>query len=83
MLRTIYKEEDVKIDEALGGAKHKKRVAIFEERDESIIACLQVYAEQKDPEAKLRQLHILAAKMTLGGNVLVDIQDENCPSDED
>ena len=81
VLRTLYKEEDVKIDSALGGDKHRKRMAVFEKRDEKIIACLEVYAEQNTYETKLRQLHILAAKLTL--DVLTDVQDENCFDDED
>ena len=85
VLRKIYKDEDIKIDEQLAGKKRRKRMAKFETRDEEIIAVLRVYKEQETPETKLRQLHIIASKLVVAPDVLVDIQDENAnfPDEED
>ena len=75
VLRKIYSDEDVNIDNQLGGKKYRKRNAVFEKRNDKIIAVLEVYGRQKTYPTKLRQLHIIAAKLVL--DVLTDIQDEN------
>ena len=42
VLRKIYSDEDVNIDNQLGGKKYRKRNAVFEKRNDKIIAVLQL-----------------------------------------
>ena len=79
VLRHIYKIEDVNIDEALAGKRHRQRTKVFEERDEKIRKILEVYLKQETLQTKLRQLHLIAAKLTIDVNT--DIQDETVTDD--
>ena len=80
VLRKINEEEIINIDDQLAGKKQRKRVAEFDARDDKIRAILEVYAKQNTIPTKLRQLHLIAAKLTL--DVSTDIQDENVDDDD-
>ena len=83
VLKTVYKDQDYKINKSLSGKNKKKKNynKDLEKRNADVKDALKVYMEQETYEVKLRQLHIIASKLNVEVNV--DISDETYSPDDE
>ena len=77
VLKTVYKDQNVKINQAMSSKRKKKKLynKDLEKRTNDLKAALEAYDVEDTYEVKLRKLHIIASKIAV--DVSIDVTDEN------